>query len=168
MIHCYKHDGVIHRVWDQAVILKMGKDYLVCGNSKAKVIERSGSVWHTKEPAVMYFFKNRWFNIIAQMKKDGIYLYCNIATPYIIEEGVIKYIDYDLDLRVYPNGHQKVLDEMEYAYHRNKMKYGDQLDQSIKKGLEDLIGFLNSKPELTEDEMVAEFHQIYQLYNESK
>ena len=47
--------------------------------------------------------KDRWFNIIGQLKDYGIYFYCNIATPYIIDEKVIKYIDYDLDLRVFPN-----------------------------------------------------------------
>ena len=51
----------------------------------------------------MFFYKDRWFNIIEQLKDYGIYFYCNIATPYIIDEKVIKYIDYDLDLRVFPN-----------------------------------------------------------------
>lgn len=44
------------------------------------------------------FFKDRWFNIIGQLKDYGIYFYCNIATPTLIDNKVIKYIDYDLDL----------------------------------------------------------------------
>ena len=31
IIHCYKHDGNIHRSWDEAVLLDINKDYLVFG-----------------------------------------------------------------------------------------------------------------------------------------
>ncbi len=92
-IQCYKHNGKIHRAWDEAVVLDVKKDYIVFGNDRTKVTEAEGTTWRTKEPAIMYYFKNKWYNIIAQMKKDGIYYYCNIASPYIIEEGTIKYID---------------------------------------------------------------------------
>ncbi|MBQ4633975.1 MAG: DUF402 domain-containing protein [Bacilli bacterium] len=138
-IHCYKHNGKIHRAWDEAVLLEEKEEYLVFGNSKTQVIESSGNFWRTKEPAVMYFFKNKWFNIIAQMKKDGIYYYCNIASPYIIEDGTVKYIDYDLDLRIFPSGEYKVLDRLEYKYHKKIMNYSKELDIVIKKSLDNLI-----------------------------
>ena len=88
-IQCYKHNGKIHRSWSEAVVLDVKKDYIVFGNNKALVIESDGRTRRTGEPAVMYFFKNKWFNIIAQLKKDGISYYCNIATPFIIEEGTV-------------------------------------------------------------------------------
>ena len=96
-IHCYKHNGKIHRAWDEAVLLEEKEEYLVFGNSKTQVIESSGNFWRTKEPAVMYFFKNKWFNIIAQLKKDGLYFKCNIASPYIIEERTVKLAEYIID-----------------------------------------------------------------------
>ena len=85
------------------------------------------------------FFKEKWFNIICQLKKDGIYYYCNIATPFIIEENTIKYIDYDLDLRIFPDSKYRVLDRMEYQYHKKLMNYSSDLDKAIKNGLADLI-----------------------------
>ena len=92
-IQCYKHNGKVHRFWDEAIVLDINKEHIVFGNYKTKVVESQGTWWRTKEPAVMYFFKDKWFNIICQLKKDGIYYYCNIATPFIIEEQTIKYID---------------------------------------------------------------------------
>ena len=109
-IHCYKHNGKLHRQWDEAVVLEIKDDYIVFGNNKTTVVDSDGRVWKTKEPAIMFFYKDRWFNIIGQLKDYGIYFYCNIATPYIIDEKVIKYIDYDLDLRVFPNGSFKILE----------------------------------------------------------
>ena len=138
-IQCYKHNGKIHRSWSEAVVLDVQKDYIVFGNNKALVIEADGRTRRTGEPAVMYFFKNKWFNIIAQLKKDGIYYYCNIASPFIIEEGTIKYIDYDLDLRIFPDGEYKILDQMEYNYHKRIMNYSDELDNVITSALDRLI-----------------------------
>lgn len=138
-IQCYKHDGKIHRAWDEAVVLDIKKDYMVFGNNRTKVTESEGVTWRTKEPAIMYFFKNRWYNIIVQMKKDGIYYYCNIATPFILEENTIKYIDYDLDLRIFPKGDYKVLDKLEYQYHKKKMNYSKDLDKVVNNAMKDLI-----------------------------
>lgn len=138
-IQCYKHNKKIHRAWSEAVVLDVKKDYIVFGNNKTLVIESEGTTWKTKEPAIMYFFKNKWYNVIAQMKRDGIYYYCNIATPFIIEENTIKYIDYDLDLRIFPKGEYKILDKLEYQYHKKKMGYSDDLDKVINGAMDDLI-----------------------------
>ena len=143
-IQCYKHNGKIHRSWDEAVVLDIKKDYIVFGNSKTNVIEAEGSYWRTKEPAIMYFFKDKWYNIIAQLKKDGIYYYCNIASPFVIEQNTIKYIDYDLDLRIFPNGSYKILDRLEYKYHKRIMKYSKDLDIVINNALSELIEFYKS------------------------
>ena len=103
-IHCYKHNGKIHRTWDEATVLEISDEYLVCANNKTKVTENDGRSHKTNEPAVMFFYKKYWFNVIGQLKKHGLFYYCNIASPYIIDNGIIKYIDYDLDLRVFPDG----------------------------------------------------------------
>ena len=95
IIHSYKHDGNIHRSWDEAILLDVTDNYLVFGNDKTKVIESDGRSWRTKEPAVMFFFKHDWYNIIGQLKHDGIYYYCNLASPFVIEDKTIKYIDYE-------------------------------------------------------------------------
>lgn len=161
-IHCYKHNGRIHRSWSEAILLEINKDYMVFGNNRTLVTtEMEGNTWKTKEPAIMYFFKNKWFNIIAQLKKGGISYYCNIASPFIIEENTIKYIDYDLDLRIFPSGDYKVLDRMEYKYHKRIMKYSDKLDQSINKGLEELISLYIRKTVYFSEKNNYEYYNLY-------
>lgn len=166
-IQCYKHNGKIHRFWSEAVLLDVKKDYMVFGNNKTQVIEAEGNSWRTKEPAIMYFFKNRWFNVIAQLKKEGVCYYCNIATPYIIEENTIKYIDYDLDLRIFPNGEYKILDRLEYKYHKNLMHYSDNLDKVIQNGLTELIDLYQKNNIVFDANQNLEYYHIYeQLKNE--
>lgn len=160
-IQCYKHNGKIHRSWNEAVLLDIQKEYLVFGNQKTQVTESEGSAWKTKEPAVMYFFKDCWFNIIAQLKKDGIYYYCNIATPYIIEDGTIKYIDYDLDLRIFPTGEYKILDRLEYKYHKKIMNYSEDLDKVITNGLEELIQLYKKQAIMFDAAQNQKYYQKY-------
>ena len=164
-IQCYKHNGKPHRSWDEAVLIDIKDDYMVFANNKTLVTEAEGNTWKTKEPAIMYFFKKEWFNVITQLKKDGITYYCNIATPFIIEEGAIKYIDYDLDLRIFPNGSYKVLDKMEYQYHKKIMKYSGDLDYVINKAMGELINeYKTNSQQIFNVEKNLNYYEIYKKY----
>ena len=138
-MQCYKHDKEVYCAWDEMILLDKKEEYLVFGNNKTLVTEKNGSKWRTKEPAILYFFKDEWFNMIVQLKKTGIYYYCNIATPFIIEDNTLKFIDYDLDLRIFPNGKFKILDRKEFEYHKELMNYDKKLESAIKLGLDRLI-----------------------------
>lgn len=160
-IQCYKHNGNVHRSWDEAILLDEKNDYMVFGNNKTNVTKAEGVTWKTKEPAIMYFFKNKWYNIIAQLKKDGIYYYCNIASPFIIEDKTIKYIDYDLDLRVFPSGQYKILDRLEYNYHKKIMNYSEDLDMIINSSLEELIRDYENQAIMFSKEVNNYYYNIY-------
>ena len=166
IIHSYKHDGNIHRSWDEAVLLDENEEYMVFGNNHAKVIESDGRSWRTKEPAVMLFYKKYWFNIIGQLKEDGIYYYCNIASPYVIERNTIKYIDYDLDLRVFPDGAFKILDRGEYKYHKAKMNYPEELDKILKDELSFLIEMVRKKEFPFNHESIINYNDKYNKIKE--
>ena len=120
-------------------MLEVNDDFIVLGNENVLVTKQDGRTWHTKEPAIMFFYKKRWFNIIAQLKSNGIFYYCNIASPYVIDDNVVKYIDYDLDLRVFNDGAFKILDRNEYNYHKKLMKYPRGVNYIIKEELSSLI-----------------------------
>lgn len=167
-IHAYKHNHKIYKTWDEAVLLEIHDNYLVFGNEKTKVTEIDGHNWNTKEPAVMCFMKNDWFNIIGYYKKNNIYYYCNIASPFIIEENTIKFIDYDLDVKVFPNGSFKILDKREYKYHKKIMKYPKEIDIIIKHELTKLIKLIKSKSLLFEHETVKYYIEKYKDYNNLK
>ncbi len=138
-VHCYKHNGKINQASDEAIVVDITDEYIVCINNKVKITERDGRSYRTREPAILFFYKNCWFNIIAQMKSFGLFYYCNIGSPFLIDENVIKYIDYDLDLRVFPNGGYRILDNNEYKYHKKIMKYPPQIDYIVKRELNKLI-----------------------------
>ena len=139
MIHCYKHDGSIHRCWSKGIVLECNDDYCILINMHTIVTESDGRTWCTKEPAIWYLSFHDWFNVICMIRDDGVYYYCNIASPALYDGEAIKYIDYDLDLKVFPDGKNKILDEEEYKHHKEQMNYGDDLDWILHKELNRLI-----------------------------
>ena len=167
-IHCYKHNGSLNTLSDGAVLLDECDEYIVLGNNRATIMEADGSVWHTKEPAILFFFKDKWFNIIGQLKDYGIYFYCNIATPFLIDDKAIKYIDYDLDLRVFPNGSFKVLDRMEYKFHKKQMHYSNRLDFILRYELGSLIDVVRKKEFPFDKEIIEGYYQKYIEFTKDK
>lgn len=167
-IHSYKHDHKIHRSWDEATFIGQTEEYAIFGNYKTLVKESDGRTWKTKEPAIMYFSKTDWFNIIGQIKPTGIYYYCNIASPYVIEENTIKYIDYDLDLRVFPDGSFKILDRGEYQYHKRIMKYSKEIDKILKNELTILINKVRNKEMPFDENTTQEYYLKFKKMKKTK
>jgi len=137
-IQSYKHDSSLHRVWTSSFVIDDTAEALVTGNQATKVIESDGRSWYTKEPAICYFYEKEWFNIIAMLKRDGIHYYCNISSPYLYDGEAIKYIDYDLDIKVFPNGKLVVLDQKDFDEHSMDMHYSEEVQRIIYQAIDDL------------------------------
>ena len=63
------------------------------------------------------YYTNRWYNIYEIHAIEDDHLrgwYCNIGHPAEIEGNTLSYIDLALDLLVFPDGRQVVLDEEEF------------------------------------------------------
>ena len=165
-IHCYKHNGKLHQVCDEAIVLEVDEDKLIVANDHARLTESDGRSYHAKEPAILIFYKKRWFNVIGQLKNFGLFYYCNIATPYIVDDNIIKYIDYDLDLRVFPDGGFKVLDYNEYNYHKKLMQYSEDIQMIIKSELTSLIDMKRVNEGPFEPGLINKYYKIYKELKE--
>ncbi len=169
-IHSYKHNGEIYKSWDEATLLNYNfkKGVLIFANDHTKVTEKDGHTWQTKEPAILFFFLNKWYNIIGQYKDRGICYYCNMASPIIIESNTIKYIDYDLDVKVFPSGSFKIVDKNEYNYHKKQYKYPKEIDYIIKKELNNLIKEIKNKSEFFSKDQVKRWVKYYENLKKEK
>lgn len=129
-VHGYKHNGDLYRSWDKSKVLEITSEILVLVNESVTITEINGRKWTTYDPAIWLFFPNQWYNIICMLREDGIHYYCNIASPFLYENGIVKYIDYDLDIKVFPNRKYRLLDLKEFNINCKKWKYHADL-QSI-------------------------------------
>lgn len=156
-IESFKHDGSIHRLWDRGLVLDNNPDFIVVATKRAKVIESNGRRWYTKEPAVTIFSKKEWWNTICMFKQEGITYYCNIASPAVVDNGVIKYIDYDLDAKLFVNKEIKVLDEKEYIHHKKKYAYSDDLDKILHYQTEQVLKMMKEEKFPFDNKQIQEY-----------
>lgn len=163
-IHSYKHNGNIHRVWEESIVLKGTQSVVIIGNDRTTVTESDGRTWITREPAICYFDAHNWFNIIGMLREDGIYYYCNISSPFIWDKEALKYIDYDLDVKVFPDMTYILLDEDEYERHKQMMNYPEVIDQILKRNLDQLIFWIHSRKGPFAPDFIDNWYEQYLLY----
>lgn len=135
-VMCFKHDGSLHRIWDKAALIYEDEEKIMISNAKTLIRESDNRVWMAKEPALSIYYKNRWFNVMGIIRSEGVHYYCNMASPCVVDEDVIKYVDYDLDLVKTVKGEIKILDEEEYKVNKEKYGYGKDIEEILTKELE--------------------------------
>jgi protein associated with RNAse G/E len=139
VVQAYKHDGLLHRQWSPAYLTEETDDYWALSSRASLVTESDGRRWMTKEHAVFILFKNKWMNIICMMKDGGgICYYVNVASPTILDSGFLKYIDYDLDVKLFPDSTIKELDEQEFERHVLTYGYQPDLTSAVKKSFSEI------------------------------
>ena len=76
-------------------------------------------IWlRTGDRFIETYYTERWYNIfeIHAVEDDRLRgWYCNVASPVQIKGDTLSYMDLALDLLVYPDHRQLVLDEDEFA-----------------------------------------------------
>ncbi|MDX5474827.1 MAG: DUF402 domain-containing protein [Bacillaceae bacterium] len=163
-IHSYKHNGFIHRVWEETTVLKGSQNLVIGGNDKTIVTESDGRTWITREPAICYFHSKYWFNVIGMIREDGVYYYCNISSPFIADDEALKYIDYDLDIKVFPDMTFILLDEDEYERHRKEMNYPEVIDKILKSNVETLISWIRQRKGPFAPDFIDIWYERYLTY----
>ena len=144
-IHSYKHNGRIHRVWQETMVLKGTKNIVIAANERTLVTESDGRTWVTREPSICYFHAEHWFNIICMLREDGVYYYINMSSPFLYNKQRLKYIDYDLDVKVFPDMTYTILDEDEYEQHKKEMNYPNEIDIILNNNLEKLLSWIKQR-----------------------
>jgi protein associated with RNAse G/E len=161
-VQAYKHDGKLHRKWSPAFLVEETDEYWALASRMSAVVESDGRRWMTKEPAIFLLFKKKWMNVIAMFKESGgICYYVNIATPTIDDQGYLKYIDYDLDVKLYPDMVEKTLDEREFAHNAEHYGYSPELRKKIEKTKDEVLHLIDQRAFPFQN---AEIERIFQAF----
>jgi len=163
-IQSYKHNGHLHRIWDTTTILKGTNNKVIGANDKTLVTESDGRTWITREPAICYFHAEYWFNIIGMLRDDGIHYYCNISSPFVFEDNAVKYIDYDLDVKVFPDMTYTILDEDEFDMHKRQMNYPKALDKILWNNVDYLLHLIRQRQGPFAPDFVDKWYELYLTY----
>ncbi len=160
-IQSFKHDKTLHRTWSKAFVIESNEERIVAVTDRSTVIESDGRTWVTREPAICFFYPDRWYNVISMIRKTGIHYYCNIASPSIYDGEALKNIDYDLDVKVNPSKKVSVVDQDEYIAHMEEMHYSLELDSVIQIWLERLLKTIEVEYTPFQEKEINDLYNIY-------
>lgn len=165
-IESYKHDESFHRSWDKTTLLHLSDTVLIGGNNNVKVTESDGRVWRTREPAICTFGRGQWFNTIAMIREDGIYYYCNVGSPFVFKsDNLITYIDYDLDVKVFPDWSYIILDKEEYTQHSRLMNYPAEVLYQVHSAVQEVLTWIDERRGPFKPGFVDRWYERYQQLN---
>lgn len=91
------------------------------------------------------YYTDRWYNVFEIHAREDDHLrgwYCNITRPAIIKGDVICYQDLELDLLVFPDGRQIVLDMEEFTL----LDISEEQRDTARAALENLQAYFKELP----------------------
>lgn len=88
-----------------------------------------------------YYWLDRWFNIFQFHEPNGNFRnwYCNINMPPSFANGVLDYVDLDIDILIWPSGEIVVLDEEEFAVNAEKFGYPPAIRSAVESAKSSLL-----------------------------
>jgi uncharacterized protein len=94
-----------------------------------------------------YYWLDRWYNIFRFHEPDGTFrnYYCNINMPPTFADGVLDYVDLDIDVIIGSAGDYRVLDELEFEENSHKYQYPDYVRAAAQNALSEVIALIDSR-----------------------
>lgn len=138
-IESLKADKQRHRLWKENFLLYQDEGRLIGYNHNTVVEQWDGKVVTTYQPALFYFEKDAWFNVVYIMDQNLPFFYCNLSSPMTFDGQLIQYIDYDIDIVVKKDYSFEIMDEDEFSRHKNKYHYDEAVVKNIQMTKEALI-----------------------------
>lgn len=161
-VQAYKHNGSLHRQWSPGYLVYEDEDCWALANKSSLVTEDDGRRWMTKERAIFILFKHSWMNVICMFKGDGsICYYANIASPTIMDEGYLRYIDYDLDLKLFGDKSIRALDEQEFLENIKVYGYSEDLTKAIRKSFNEIKAMMQKNEPPFSDKKIEELYDKF-------
>jgi protein associated with RNAse G/E len=169
VIKSFKYDGHLHRTWLENWLVPqnlmvpehVAAGLMICVNHNTMIQEANGKMWQSRIPGITFFLPGEWYNVVALIEQTGIRYYCNMASKPLLNGNVITYIDYDLDVVLYPNGKIAVLDRDEYEHNAKLYRYPDSIQNHVENALTTLIDRIEERQLPFTDEHIYTYHRLW-------
>jgi protein associated with RNAse G/E len=145
-VRVLKRDRAEYRRWrariaeqdDQMIVLDAEFDAAVSHHLLGRIEKGTRTV--------EYYWLDRWYNVFRFLHDDGRtrLWYCNVNTPPILEDGMLTYIDLDIDVLVSPDLSYQVLDLDEFAANAGRYGYSSEERAQALAAVEDLISLIKN------------------------
>ena len=94
-----------------------------------------------------YYWLDRWYNVFRFHEPDGRFrnYYCNVNMPLKLEDGVLDYVDLEIDIVVWPGGRRDVLDRADFETSAKRFDFTDDLKTRVERALNEMLDMIGRR-----------------------
>jgi protein associated with RNAse G/E len=146
-VNSRKFDLAIRKTW-QCDLIEQDNALIVLVGKFDRDVEHAGLGSILKGTiSYEYFWPDRWYNIFRFLEPNGSLrnYYCNVAMPPTFENGVLDYVDLDVDILVWPGGRYEVIDRDDFEINALKYDYPDEIRQRAEESVSEMLGMIEQR-----------------------
>ncbi|CAN5386464.1 DUF402 domain-containing protein [soil metagenome] len=139
-VNSRKYDKTIRRSWKCELVECRGQSLVFRGVFASDIEHPDLGLIKCGTISLEYYWLDRWYSIFRFDEPDGAFrnYYCNINMPPIFADGVLDYVDLDVDIVVWPDQSYQVLDLDEFEQNADLFGYPDEIRTKVTKTLIEL------------------------------
>jgi uncharacterized protein len=142
-----KYDLSVRRTWNCKHVESVGNLLILRGEFAESVEHPDLGLIGKNTISTEYFWLDRWYNVFRFEEPGGRLrnFYCNVNMPPRFDGMTLDYVDLDIDLILWPDGHVATLDEDEFAANAARFDYPPNVRRSVRDALEQLKRLIQSR-----------------------
>jgi protein associated with RNAse G/E len=146
-VNSRKYDGTIRKSWTCDLIEDADGLITAVGRFDSDIDHPDLGLIKAGTLSYEYFWFDRWYNIFKFVSDEGLLrnYYCNICMPPKFSNGVLDYVDLDIDVIVDAEFSYRILDENEFATNAKRYGYPAELCERVQTTLQELLDLIKSR-----------------------
>ena len=146
-INSRKFDNKIHRSWKAELIEQTNSLLIFVGEFETEVNHSHLGVIRRGTISYEFYWLDRFYNVFRFEEPDGAFrnFYCNVNLPPKFENGVLDYVDLDIDILVWKDFMYEILDADEFEDNAEKYIYPQDLKQIVDASVKELVGLIENR-----------------------
>ncbi len=147
IVNSRKYDDSIYRTWKADFIEQRNSLMSFIGEFDKKVTHPFLGVIRRGTISYEFFWLDRWYNVFRFHDPDGNFrnFYCNVNMPPTFNNGVLDYVDLDVDIIVAKDFSYQILDLDEFEENARKYFYPQDLRERVQTSLSELIFLIENR-----------------------
>ena len=140
-VRVLKYDGTEYRHWNAKLVRCDGSLMVLNGEFDIEVQHSQLGRIPLGTRTVEYYWLDKWYNVFRFLGNTGEtrLWYCNVNMAPIVEDSILTYVDLDIDVLVQADFSYQILDLDEFEHHARVLSYPQEVQDSAKNALAELI-----------------------------
>ena len=146
-VNSRKFDGSIRRSWTCRLVEQKAPLLVFEGVFDFDVSHEDLGFIRRGTLSYEYYWLDRWYDVFRFHEPEGHLrnYYCNINMPPVFENGVLDYVDLDLDVLVRPDFSYKILDREDFEKNAKSFDYSDEIRINVNAAMSDVIRLIEKR-----------------------